>query len=63
MICVPFSLVSPFLKFFRIFQSNAVLMAFSIPSEPPSMKNMCLFSVGGTAMRAKVSTNSAMYVV
>ena len=63
MICVPLLRRSPLRKFLRTFQSKAVFTAFSMPSAPPSMKNMCLLRDGGTARRANVSTNSAMYVV
>ena len=60
MTCVPRSDCAPFAKFLRTFQSKAALIAFSMASEPPSTKNMCLASDGGMATRAKVSTNSAM---
>ena len=58
MIWLPFSPL-PAARFLRTFQSKAVLSAFSTASAPPVMKNRCGMSAG-LAMRAKVSTNSAM---
>jgi hypothetical protein len=48
-------LLTPFAKFFRTFQSNAVLRAFSTDSAPPLMKNR-FGSSGGAASVPKVST-------
>ena len=55
----PRSSVNPFWKFLRTFQSNAVLIAFSTASAPPSTKKT-YWKYSGLAMRANVSTNSAI---
>ncbi len=49
----------PAARFLRTFQSKAVFSEFSMPSEPPSTKNMWSACEAGIASVAKVSTKRA----
>jgi hypothetical protein len=62
MILVPSSGERPAASFCRLFQSKAILSAFSTASAPPSTKNRC-GSAGSPTTRLNVSTNSAYWVV
>ena len=52
----------PAARFFRTFQSNAVLSAFPTATPPPAMKKVC-GRLPGIAIREKVSTNRAISTV